>query len=254
MHMRLKNKVAVVTGGGSGLGQAGARALAAAGACVVVADRDTDTGQATVASITQLGGAACFVQADITRAQDNVRMVKAAEREFGPLNVAFLCAGVQLHGRDGLAHEISEETWDRTHTINLKGMWLGCRALLPAMMRAGGGSLILAGSPTGLNGASGYTAYATSKAGSYALARTIAIDYARDHIRCNVLVPGPMQTPLTDALFADPQVRRDIENATIMKRLGQAEEIGGLLVFLASNEASYCTGGYYMADGGMTAL
>jgi NAD(P)-dependent dehydrogenase (short-subunit alcohol dehydrogenase family) len=252
--MKLQGRVALVTGGASGMGQSGAIGLAAAGASVVIADINASAGEATVATIRANGGDALFVQTDLTQAGDCERMVADGERAFGKIDIGFVNAAVQLHGRDAVAHTLDEAVWDKTVAINLKGMWLSCKYTLQAMLRAGGGSLILTGSPTGLNGAAGYTAYATTKAGSYALARTIAQDYARHNIRANVLVPGPMRTPLTTDLFADDKFRTDIENVTMMKRLGEAHEIVGLLVFLASDEASYCTGGYYMADGGMTAL
>lgn len=252
--MRLKGKVVIVTGGASGLGLAGAKGLAREGAQVVIADSNAEAGTRAVADIQVDGGQAMFVQTDVTRAADCEAAVQMAERAYGSVNAAWINAAVQLHGQDTIAHELPEAVWDRTFAINLKGMWLSCRAVLPALIRASGGSLVLTGSPTGLNGAAGYTAYATSKAGSYALARTIAADYARHKIRANVLVPGPMNTPMTAPIFADPAIRQPIENATMLGRIGEAHEIVGLLTFLVSDESSYCTGGYYMADGGITAL
>jgi NAD(P)-dependent dehydrogenase (short-subunit alcohol dehydrogenase family) len=251
---RLENKVAIVTGGASGLGQAGALGMAREGAKIVIADVNAEAGDATVATIKADGGEALFVRTDLTQSHEVESMVNKAERAFGKVDTAFVNAAVQLHGQDTIAHELSEAIWDKTVAINLKGMWLSCKFILAAMLRAGGGSLVIAGSPTGLNGASGYTAYSTTKAGSFALCRTIALDYAQHNIRSNVIVPGPMRTPLTTSLFADDAFRTAIEQATIMKRLGEPHEIVGLLVFLASDEASYCTGGYYMADGGMTAM
>ncbi len=252
--MTLSNKTALVTGAASGMGQAAAHVLARAGARVVIADRNAPDGEATAAAIRAAGGDALFVQADLTQASECEAMVAAAEKHYGRLDTGFISAAVQLHGQDTITHLLEETVWDRTIAINLKGMFLSCKYLLAALMRAGGGSLILAGSPTGLNGASGYTAYATSKAGSFALCRTIAIDYAAHNIRCNVIVPGPTWTPLTQNMFSDPAVRQGLEDATMLKRIGQPHEIVGLLNFLASDDASYCTGGYYMADGGMTAL
>jgi NAD(P)-dependent dehydrogenase (short-subunit alcohol dehydrogenase family) len=249
--MRLKNKIALVTGAGMGMGREAALGLAREGAAVTVADINSSAGERTAQDIIAAGGRALYVRADVTQARECEAMVATAEHAFGPLNTAYVNAAVQLHGQDTRAHELPENIWDKTHAINLKGMWLSSKYILASMLRAGGGSLILAGSPTGLQGAANYTAYATSKAGTYALARTIAQDYARDKIRCNVLVPGPMNTPLTQSLFADPEFNREISAATMLGRIGEAHEIVGLLVFLASDEASYCTGGYYMADGGM---
>lgn len=252
--MRLKNKTALVTGAGRGMGREAALGMAREGALVTVADINPADGEQTVADIRAAGGQAMFVRCDVTQASDCAAMVAATEAAFGPINTAYINAAVQLVGQDTRAHELDEAIWDKTVAINLKGMWLSCKYVLASMLKAGGGSLVLAGSPTGLNGAAGFTAYASSKAGSYALCRTIAADYARDRIRCNVLVPGPMNTPLTKDLFADKTFHDGIVRGTMMGRIGEAHEIVPLLVFLASDESSYCTGGYYMADGGMTAL
>jgi NAD(P)-dependent dehydrogenase (short-subunit alcohol dehydrogenase family) len=252
--MRLQDKRALVTGGGSGLGRVAALAMAKAGAAVTVVDINAEGGEAAVHEIRAAGGKAVFARADVTVAAQCEAAVLAAEAAFGPLNTALINAAVQMVGHDARAHELSEATWDKTHAINLKGMWLTGKYVLASMLRAGGGSLILTGSPTGLNGAAGFTAYASSKAGSYALARTIAADYARDNIRCNVLVPGPMETPLTASLFSDKAFADTVSGATMLGRIGKAHEIAGLVVFLASDESTYCTGGYFMADGGITAL
>ena len=164
--MRLSNKVAIVTGGASGMGEAAAIGLAREGAKVAVADVNTTQGEAVVSRIRDDGGEAIFVRADVTQAADCAAMVRATEAAFGNVTTAYVNAAVQMVGKDARVHELPEDVWDRTHAINLKGMWLWCKYILAAMMRNGGGSLMLAGSPTGLNGASGYTAYATSKAGS----------------------------------------------------------------------------------------
>lgn len=252
--MKLKDKVAIITGGASGMGEAAAIGLALEGAKVAIADVNTQRGEAVVAKIREAGGEVIFVNTDVTKANEVEAMVAAAESAFGFVNVAFISAAVQMVGKDTRAHELPEDVFDRTIGINLKGMWLTCKYVLAAMLRHGSGSLVIAGSPTGLIGAGGYTAYATSKGGSFALARTIARDYAADHIRANVIVPGPMRTPLTTEIFADEQFFTDTIAHTLLGRLGEAHEIVPLLVFLASNEASYCTGGYYMADGGYTAV
>jgi NAD(P)-dependent dehydrogenase (short-subunit alcohol dehydrogenase family) len=252
--MRLTNKVAIVTGGASGMGEAAALGLAREGAKVAIADVNATNGEAVVARIRDTGGEAIFVKTDVTQATEVEAMVATAEATFGFLNVAFVSAAVQLVGKDARAHELPEDVFDRTLAINLKGMWLTCKYVLAAMLRHGSGSLIIAGSPTGLIGAGGYTAYATSKGGSFSLARTIARDYAADHIRANVIVPGPMRTPLTTEIFANAQFYKDTVAHTLMGRLGEADEIVPLLVFLASDESSYCTGGHYMADGGYTAF
>ena len=251
--MKLTNKVAIVTGGASGMGEAAAIGLAREGAKVIIADVNAALGEAVAQRIRDDGGEALFIKTDVTKAADCEAMVAMSEAAFGYVNVAFISAAVQMVGQDTRAHELPEDVWDRTIAINLKGMWLTCKYVLSAMLRHGGGSLILAGSPTGLLGSGGYTAYATSKGGSFSLARTIAQDYAADNIRANVIVPGPMRTPLTTAIFANEQFYKDTVAHTVLGRLGEAHEITGLVTFLASDDAAYCTGGFYMADGGYTA-
>lgn len=253
---RLADKVSLVTGAALGMGRAVAHAFAAEGSSVVLADLNEEAGYQTLKDIESAGGKALFVRADVSKAADAGAMVQQALERFGKLDVLFANAAVQLHKQDAKAHELGEEIWDRTVAINLKGVWLSCKYAIAAMLEEGRGqkSIILAGSPTGLTGAPGYTAYSASKGGIAALTRTIAADYGREGIRVNAVVPGPMETPLTAELFADPKVRGSLEAQTILGRIGRAEEITGLAVFLASDESAYCTGGLYMADGGITAL
>lgn len=238
-----------------GMGQATALAFAEQGAKVVIADINDAAGKQAVQDITQAGGQALFVHTDVSKALEVEGLVQQTLNQFGRLDILFANAAVQLHGQDAKAHLLSEEIWDKTMAINLKGIWLSAKYAIAAMLEQGQGSLILAGSPTGLTGGgAGYTAYSASKGGIIALTRVMAADYGKLGIRVNCIVPGPMETPLTAELFADPMVRSQLEAATMLGRLGKAEEIGGLAVFLASDEAAYCTGGIYMADGGITAL
>jgi len=237
------------------MGRAVALRFAHEGAQVVIADVNEPEGRKTVQEITAEGGIAHFVSTDVSKATDCAAMVQSTLQHYGKLNVCYANAAVQLVGKDARAHELSEADWDRTIAINLKGMWLTSKYVLAAMMQSGGGSLILAGSPTGMSGAGAtYTAYSSSKGGVHGLMRVMATDYAGDRIRVNAVVPGPVNTPLTKNIFRDPIVRAKTEANTMIGRIGEAEDITGLLVFLASDEASYCTGGFYMADGGMTAL
>ncbi len=253
--MRLKDKVAIVTGGGAGMGLAVARAYAREGAKVVVADRNAADGRATVNAIHAAGGAALFVQADVADARAVEALAAAAVEAYGGIDVLYANAAVQLHGQDARAHELSEEIWDRTYGINIRGVWLCAKYVIPAMLKRGGGSIINVASPTGLVGcAPGYTAYSSSKGAVFALTRVMAVDYARDQIRVNALVPGATETPLTKELFADEATRQSLVNATPLGRLGQAEDVVGLAIFLAADESAYCTGGTYMVDGGLTAI
>jgi NAD(P)-dependent dehydrogenase (short-subunit alcohol dehydrogenase family) len=252
--MRLHGKVTLVTGGGMGMGRAVALRFAKEGAAVVIADNNARDGDSTAAEVIAAGGKAVFVAADVSKAADCEAMVNAAVERFGRLDVCYANAAVQLIGRDARAHELSEDVWDQTLSINLRGVWLTSKYALMAMLPQRSGSLILAGSPTGMSGAgAGYTAYASSKGGVHAMTRAMAADYARDGIRVNAVIPGPMKTPLTQQLFADPNVSRSLESRVMLGRLGEAEDVAGLLVFLASDESAFCTGGLYMADGGFTA-
>jgi NAD(P)-dependent dehydrogenase (short-subunit alcohol dehydrogenase family) len=220
-----------------------------------VADVDRAAGEAAVRDIGEAGGEALFVRADVSQANEVCALMGTAVDRYGGLDVLYSNAAVQLHELDTIAHELDEAVWDRIMAVNLRGVWLCAKYAIPHMLARGGGSIIHAASPTGLTGcARDSTAYSASKGGVVALTRTLAAAYGSRNIRVNAIVPGPMETPLIASLIADEALRGKIEANTMLGRLGQADEIGGLLVFLASDEASYCTGGLYMADGGATAL
>lgn len=251
---RLENKIAIITGAALGMGRATALHFALEGAKVVVADI-SDEGHKVVSEIEAAEGQALFVKVDVSDPDQVAAMVEQTVKTFGKLDVIYCNAAIQPHGQDARAHELEEATWDRVMNINLKGVWLSAKYALAAMLLSGGGSIILAGSPTGLTGAAaGYTAYSSSKGGVIALTRVMAGDYGKQNIRVNCVIPGPIHTPLTKSIFEDQDVVRGLEHATMLGRIGQPEEITGLVVFLASDEARYCTGGLYMADGGLTAL
>lgn len=253
--MRLKNKIAIVTGGGAGMGLAVARAYAREGAKVVVADINETDGDATVNAIQAAGGEAIFVRADVADAHAVEAMAATAVQQYGGIDILYSNAAVQLHGQDARAHELSEEVWDKTYGINIRGVWLCAKYVIPAMLKRGGGSIIHVASPTGLVGcAPGYTAYSSSKGAVYGLTRVMAADYARDRIRVNALVPGPIETPLTRDLFADQETRAGLIRSVPLGRLGQPEDVVGLATFLASDESVYCTGGTFVVDGGQTAI
>ncbi|MFO7169251.1 MAG: glucose 1-dehydrogenase [Chloroflexota bacterium] len=253
--MRLQNKVAIITGAGAGMGRAMAERFAREGARVVLAEIDAERGAAAAAAIEAAGGTATFVRTDVTRSADVEALVAAAVERYGGLDILVNNAAVQLHGQDARAHELSEEVWDRTYAVNIRGPWLCAKYAIPAMLSRGGGAIVNIASPTGMVGcAPGYTAYSSSKGAVFALTRVMAADYARDGIRVNAIVPGPTDTPLIAEMLADPQQREELNRLTLFGRLGRPEEVASLAVFLASDEAIFCTGGFYMVDGGLTAI
>lgn len=189
--MRLSNKVALITGAGSGIGRESALLFASEGAQIVVVDVNDAAGQATVAQIEEAGGQAFYINADISRAGDCERMVQAAEERFGKLNVLFNNAGIS-HARDDDAITTEEDVWDLTMLINLKGVFLGCKYGIPALRRAGGGSIINTASFVAVLGAATpQLAYTASKGGVLAMTRELATIHARENIRVNALCPGP---------------------------------------------------------------
>lgn len=248
---RLLDKVAVITGAGSGIGRAAARAFVAEGARVGLLDRS----RVTVAELADELGAGSFpLAADVTDENSVKEAFKTVEGQFRRLNVLYNCAGVQLHGRDARAHELDLRAWQETMAVNLTGVFLCCKHAIPLMLQAGGGSIINCGSPTGLIGcATGYDAYSASKGGMMALTRVMAMDYARDGIRVNNILPGTTQTPLIDALLTDPRERGSMAAGVPLGRLGEPDDLIGVAVFLASDESRYATGANFTIDGGLCA-
>ena len=251
--MRLENKVALITGAGSGIGREAALLFAREGASVVVAEVADDAGKRTAAEIEKAGGRAHFVHADVSRSDDVRAMVEAAEKAYGRLNVLFNNAGV-FPDADGSVLDTGEETWDFVLRVNLKGIFLGCKYGIPALLRAGGGSIVNTASFVALMGAATpQIAYTASKGGVLALTREIAIEFARKGIRVNALCPGPVDTPLLQELFRDPERRKRRIVHIPMGRLARADEVAKAALFLASDESSYINGAAFTVDGGITA-
>jgi NAD(P)-dependent dehydrogenase (short-subunit alcohol dehydrogenase family) len=253
--MRLKGKVAVVTGSAFGLGRAVAGRFAREGAAVVAADIDAVEGAHAVEQMQAASGKAMFVPTDVSQEEQVISLFATAKEKFGRVDVLYNNAAILFHDRDARAHELSLELWDQIMGVNLRGAFLCSKHAIPMMLRQGGGSIINLGSPTGMVGcAPNLTAYSTSKAGIYGLTRVMAAAYARDGIRCNVVIPGTMDTPMNGAVLGDDKTREEYREAVPMGRLGKPADIEGLAVFLASEDSSYCTGGVYTCDGGLTAV
>ena len=247
---RLENKVALITGGGSGIGKASCLLFARESAKVVVVD--LKGADATVEEIRANGGDARAFSADVSKAKDCEAMVKFAEEQFGALHIAFNNAGI-FDAADESVTNTSEDVWDRVIDINLKGVFLGCKYEIPALLRAGGGSIINTASFVAVMGAAvPQIAYTASKGGVLAMTREIAVEFARQNIRANSLCPGPVETPLLAELLADP-ARRNRRLVHIPPgRFARAEEMANAALFLASDESSYVNGTSFLVDGGIT--
>jgi len=251
--MRLQGKVALITGAASGIGREAALLFAQEGAAVVATDINDSEGEQTAADIRNAGGQAIYQRADISKAADCESMVSTAEREFGKLDVLFNNAGI-MHSSDDNAMTTEEDVWDLTMAINLKGVYLGCKFGIPAMRRAGVGSIINTASFVGLMGAATpQVAYTASKGGVIALSRELAIIHARENIRVNALCPGPLRTELL-MKFLDTEAKKQRRLVHIpIGRFGEAREMAQAALFLASEESSYMTGQEMVVDGGITA-
>lgn len=251
--MRLQNKVALITGGASGIGKASCLIFAREGAKVVVVDLKKETAQVTVDEIKKAGGDAAAFAADVSKAKDAEAMVQFAEKTYGKLNVAFNNAGIFMPDDDSVTNT-SEDVWDRTININLKGVFLGCKYEVPALLRAGGGSIINTASFVAILGAAApQIAYTASKGGVLSMTREIAVEFARKNIRVNALCPGPVETPLLNELLSDP-ARRNRRLVHIPPgRFAKAEEMANAALFLASDESSFVNAATFLVDGGITA-
>lgn len=251
--MKLKDRVALVTGGGSGIGQASAKLFAAEGAKVVVVDWKRESGEATVRAIQEKGLEAEFCYADVSKAKDVEMMIADTMARFGQLNILFNNAAVQIMSQ---LVDTSEETWDRVHSVNLKGVFLCCKFAIPMMIRSGGGSIINMSSVLGLVGDPDLAAYCAAKGGVIALTRAAALTYGPNGIRVNCICPGDVETPLLKDYFdKDPnplKLRQEVSAKYALRRVASPEEIARTAVFLASADSSFVTGSTVVVDGGLT--
>jgi NAD(P)-dependent dehydrogenase (short-subunit alcohol dehydrogenase family) len=253
MTGRLDGKVALITGAASGIGRQSATLFAGEGARVIAVDLTEDEGQETVNAILAGGGEAKFIRADVSSAADSEAMVAAAESTFGRLDIVFNNAGI-MHSDDGDAVDTEEAVWDLTMSVNLKGVFFGCKFGIPALRRAGGGSIINTASFVAqLGAATPQLAYTASKGGVLAMTRELAVIHARENIRVNALCPGPLRTELL-MKFLDTEEKKQRRLVHIpMGRFGEAAEMAQSALFLASDESSYITGSTFNVDGGITA-
>ncbi len=249
--MRLKDKVAIITGGASGMGASTARIFAQEGASVVVTDLLAAEGEAVVGEIATAGGTARFEKLDVTSEADWEAVVSAAVSAYGGLDILINNAGVSGSHPD----KLNTETWDEQMNINARGVFLGMRAAIPVMQTGGGGSIVNISSISGFVGQDYvHMGYNAAKGAVRLATKSAAVQYAKDGIRVNSVHPGIMPPMRTSMLSSDPEIRKQMIAAIPMDREGRVEEVAYANLFLASDEASYITGIEVPVDGGYLAV
>jgi meso-butanediol dehydrogenase/(S,S)-butanediol dehydrogenase/diacetyl reductase len=251
--MRLAGKVAIVTGSGSGIGRAIAELFSKEGAKVAIVERNEASGNQTAETIHAQGGEAVFIKADVAKSADVRSAVESTIERFGRLDILVNNAAIQTLAK---LVDTTEEVWDQIHSVNLKGVFFGCKFSIPEMLRVGGGSIINIASVLGLVGDPDLAAYCAAKGGVIALTRAAALTYGPEGIRVNCVCPGDVETPLVQSYFdKDPdaeQLRRTVYSKYALRRIATPEEIAKAVLFLASDESSFVSGSTMVVDGALT--
>lgn len=249
---RVQDKVILVTGSAMGMGRAHCETLAREGARVFVADMNVEAGEAVAQEIRKQGGQADFLALDVTNEAQWTSVVNAIVAKAGRIDCLVNNAGILVLKP---AHETSTEEWDRVFNVNVRGVFFGTRAVVPAMQKAGGGSIVNISSIYGIIGAPSAGAYQASKGAVRLLSKSCAVDLAPFNIRVNSVHPGVIDTPMTKDLLKNPDfVHGSVENMTLLKRPARPEEVSQAVLFLCSDESSYVVGAELVVDGGYTAL
>ena len=250
---RLKGKVAFITGAGMGMGREASVLFAEEGARIIVADIDGKAATETVTLVEKKGGQALAVTGDVALEADVQRMIAAGTKCFGALHVLYNNAGVLWKDRDRSVLETDDTWWDRVMAINLKSVFWVTKHGIPHLKKAGGGSIIMMGSVSALAGFTrAQDAYTAAKGALISLTKSLAIQFARDQIRCNVIHPGIVDTPL-QAPYLTAEIRKEFETGIPLGRIAKPREIANVALFLASDESSFMTGAELVVDGGFTA-
>jgi NAD(P)-dependent dehydrogenase (short-subunit alcohol dehydrogenase family) len=242
----LAEKVAIVTGAGSGIGRSIAEFYAREGAKVIVSDVDDKGGQQTVDLIREAGGEASYLHADVSKVEDNKKLVETAVERYGALHIA--CNNAGIGGDQGPLAEMSPDNWDKVIAVNLSSAFYGMRYQIPAILEAGGGAIVNIASILGQVGFQGAGAYVASKHGMVGLTKNAALEYSEAGVRVNAVGPGFIQTPMIEENLTDEQVDM-VRQLHPIGRLGKPEEVAELVLWLSSDKASFVTGSYYAVDG-----
>ena len=254
MSGRLADKVALITGAGGGQGRAAAVMFAQEGAKVIVTDIKVEGGNETVELVKAAGGEAVFQETDVSKASDIQAAVDCAVKTYDGLHVMYNNAAV-LHKNDTTVTNLEEDLWDLVIDVNLKGIYLGCKYAIPEMTEAGGGSIINVSSLAGILGVGNVHAYTAAKGGVVSLTKAIATAYASKNIRCNVMCPGAVDTPMMAHVLrsSNPKRLERVAKSHPLGRVGTPEDVASMGLFLASDESSWVTGSVFTVDGGYAA-
>jgi NAD(P)-dependent dehydrogenase (short-subunit alcohol dehydrogenase family) len=250
---RLAGKAAIITGSASGIGEATAKVFAREGADLLLADWQDVRGEEVAAALRKDGAKATFVKTDVSKPEDVKAMIDAAVQKYARLDIIFNNAGIEGEMNKPTA-DCTLDNWHRVIAINLTGVFLGMKHAIPEMLKAGGGSIINTASIAGLIGFPGIPAYCAAKGGVVQLSKCAALEYAKQNIRINVICPGVIWTPMVERATGDSEEgRRTFSAMEPVGRMGTAEEVANVALFLASDESAFCTGAPFIVDGGYVA-
>ena len=248
---RLDGRVAIITGSGSGIGCATAILFAEEGAKVVIVDWAVEGGEETLKMIKEAGGEAIFVKADVSKAEDVKNMVKATVHTYGKLDI--LVNDAAITESEGSTVDCTEEAFDKTFAVNVKGVWLGMKYAIPEMLKTGGGAIVNFGSTAATRAHRGIPAYSASKAAVIMLTRVAGVEFAAQNIRVNCVSPGPTATKMVLNQWPEETIQQ-FKKITPQSRLSEPEEIAQAVLFLASDESSHITAEMIIVDGGFTSV